>query len=121
MKKRVAILGASPNPQRYANMAQKQLLAKGHEVILVSPRYDEVEGLPCSSDVKNINEPIDTLTLYVNAEKSSAMADSILSLQPKRVIFNPGTENPELQKRLVAKNIEALEACTLVLLSLDQF
>lgn len=121
MGQKVAILGASSNPQRYANMAQKQLLQKGHSPVLVSPRYDEIDGLACSSDLSDIKEKINTLTMYVNASLSSNLEDKIIQLKPERVIFNPGTENPQLAESLEKHGIKTQEACTLVLLSLDQF
>jgi len=121
MGQRVVILGASLNPDRYAYMAQKDLIEKGHDVVLVSPRYDSVDGLKCLDTISEVTGPVDTLTLYVNAEKSSSMCDQIIALKPGRVIFNPGTENPLLMKELDKAAIPSLEACTLVLLSLNRF
>jgi len=121
MPQKVAILGASPSEDRYANMAQKLLLEKGHEVLPVSPRYDKIDGLSCFRDLKSLPRGVDTLTLYVNAQKSTELSDEILALKPARVIFNPGTENPVLAEKLQAAGIVAVEACTLVLLRLNRF
>ncbi|PIP93798.1 MAG: CoA-binding protein [Bdellovibrio sp. CG12_big_fil_rev_8_21_14_0_65_39_13] len=120
MKERVAILGASDNPERYSYKAMEMLEENGHEAILVSPRYQEIEGKPVHADLTSL-KGIDTLTLYVNAEISSKMKDQILNLKPKRVIFNPGTENPSLEKLLTDSGIAFEEACTLVLLRTNQF
>ena len=120
MKERVAILGASDNPERYSYKAMQMLVENGHEAILVSPRYKEIEGRSVYEDL-TLLKGIDTLTLYVNADISNKMKDQILKLKPKRVIFNPGTENPALEKALTDAGIAIEEACTLVLLRTNQF
>lgn len=118
---KVAILGASPKPDRYANMAQAKLLAHGHEVVGVNPALPELGGVPVVRSVVDLPPAIDTLTVYVGAERSSALADEILSYGFRRVIFNPGAENPALAASLRESGVEPLEACTLVLLSTGQF
>lgn len=120
-RQRVAVLGASTNPERYSNMAVKRLLENGHEVIPVHPALSEVEGLPVTPSLGDIDGRVDTLTIYVSPKLSSKTADAILALKPGRVIFNPGTENPELEAALQAAGIETLHACSLVLLSTGQF
>lgn len=120
MKERVAILGASDNPERYSYKAMQMLEENGHEAILVSPRYKEIEGRSVHEDLTML-KGIDTLTLYVNADISNKMKDQILKIKPKRVIFNPGTENPALEKALTDAGIAIEEACTLVLLRTNQF
>ena len=121
MKQRVAILGASQNSQRYAYQAFRLLQQYGHEPIPVSPRLQELEGVKAYASVKEISGKVDTLTMYVGPELSSQLSAEILALQPRRVIFNPGSENPSLQKELAAAGVQVEEACTLVLLKTGQF
>lgn len=120
-KERVVVLGASQKPDRYSNKAIHMLLEHGHEVIPVHPKLDEVEGLKVVHDLAEISGAVDTLTLYVGADASSKIADAITKLHPKRVIFNPGAENPELALRLRQAGIDYEQACTLVLLRTGQF
>ncbi|MFT6067806.1 MAG: putative CoA-binding protein [Bacteriovoracaceae bacterium] len=117
---KVAVLGASDNPDRYSYKAFKMLLENNHKVFLVSPRLKEVEGHKVESSLKELSN-IDTLTLYVNKSISSSIIDEIIELKPKRVIFNPGTENEELSLELNKAGIQSEEACTLVLLRNGQF
>ena len=117
----VVLLGASDKPDRYAYMAFKLLQENGHNVILVSPRIDEVEGTRCFNDLSMIEVKIDTLTLYVNKMISSREQEKILALKPSRVIFNPGTENEELKEEFLLRDIECVEGCTLVMLRTGQF
>lgn len=121
MKQKVVILGASPKPERYSYKAMKALENNGHEYFLVSPIYDDIEGQKVFKDLSEIDFEIDTITLYVNDKVSTKLQDKILALKPKRVIFNPGSENAELAKGVADLGAEALEACTLVMLSTDQF
>ncbi len=120
-QERVVILGASDKPERYAHKAQLLLKQHGHEVVPVHPRLTEIEGVPVLPDLKAVTGPVDTLTLYVNPQVSSAAAADILALKPARVIFNPGTENAGLQTQLSAAGIAWEEACTLVLLHTGQY
>jgi predicted CoA-binding protein len=123
-KENVVILGASDNSSRYSYMAMKLLEEHGHRTILVHPLLKEVEGRQVFENLslaKAANSVIDTLTVYVNPELSSKVADEILKLAPKRVIFNPGTENSELYKKLEEAKIKYEEACTLVLLRTGQY
>lgn len=119
-KEKVAVLGASDNPERYSYMAHQMLEENGHSVELVSPRYDNIEGKKVHKDLSTLTN-IDTLTMYVNPDISTKMKEQIFKLNPKRVIFNPGTENPALEKELTDKGIQIEEACTLVLLRTNQF
>ena len=121
MTKTVAILGASSNPDRFSYRAFKMLQQHGHKPILISPKMNELEGLPVLAELSQIQSSIDTLTMYVGPEKSKSLEDQILKLKPQRVIFNPGSENPDLQKKLAEAGIQVLEACTLVLLKAHQF
>ena len=93
----------------------------GHPVILVHPALKEIKRLPVVKSLADVKGAIDTLTLYVNPSVSTAKAQEILDLKPRRVIFNPGAENPGLRDLLRAAGIEAQDACTLVLLRTEQF
>ena len=116
MGKKTLVLGASLKADRYSNMAIKRLVASGQEVVaigLVSGYVADVsieEGMPIYKDV-------DTITLYLNPKRQLEYYNYIISLSPKRVIFNPGTENMELVKLLERNGIEAEIACTLTLLA----
>ncbi|MDF7823120.1 CoA-binding protein [Pontiellaceae bacterium B12227] len=120
-KQTVVVLGASPKPERYSNKAIRLLGEHGHRVVPVHPAIVEIEGLAVQSALNAITEPVDTLTLYVGAGISNPLSDQIIELNPRRVIFNPGTENPELYTRLSSAGIPFEEACTLVLLHSGQF
>jgi predicted CoA-binding protein len=117
----VAVLGASANPERYSNKAVRRLMEAGHRVIPVNPALAEIEGLAAAKSLGAIEDPVDTLTLYVGPERLAAMTEAIVHLAPKRVIFNPGTESPELASALDRAGIPHIEACTLVMLQTGQF
>ena len=117
----VVVLGASSKPERYSNMAVKMLLENNYHVIPVNPSLKEVENLPVIKDLSLIKEKVHTLTIYVGPARSKTMIEDILSINPGRVIFNPGTESSELEKQLSDKNIPFQKACTLVLLRTGQF
>ena len=117
----VAVLGASPKPDRYANRAIRQLLAAGYRVTPVHPRWQEIEGLPVAASLGQIHRPVQTLTLYVGPAQLRKVSDELIALAPGRVIFNPGTESLEMQHKLEAAEIPWLEACTLVMLQTGTF
>jgi predicted CoA-binding protein len=117
----VAVIGASHKPERFSYKAIAKLLAFKHTVFPVHPALKEVLGLPVFASPSALSQPIHTVTLYVNADVSSKMSEEILALRPKRVIFNPGAENPEFTDICLAKGIEAVEACTLVMLDSNLF
>ena len=119
MKKTLG-LGASDNPARYSFRAAHMLKNHGHEVVPVGIRKGEVAGLTIHTDRPQAAD-IDTVTLYVGPQNQPDWYDYILSLKPKRILFNPGTENPELERRAQAAGIQTEEACTLVLLSIGQY
>src|ERR1041385_2318403 len=96
----VAILGASPKPARASNEALHLLLHYGYRPIPVNPVLKVIEGIPAVARLSEIEEAVDTLTVYVGPELSTSLADEISELRPCRVIFNPGTENPALRERL---------------------
>lgn len=118
--KKTLVLGASANPSRYSYLAVTMLREKGHEVIGVGKHTGEVAGVEIQSEAQP-ESGIDTVTLYLNANNQKPYYDYIFSLNPKRIIFNPGAENPELAKLAKSKNITPQNACTLVLLSTGQY
>lgn len=118
--KPTVVIGASPNADRYSNKATVSLQKHGHTVFPIGIRSGKINNLDIITD-KPIIENVDTVTLYVGLDNQSAWMDYIISLKPKRIIFNPGTENPEFEALVESKGIEALEACTLVLLSINQY
>lgn len=119
--KRTLILGASPNPERYAYKATARLKEKGHPVFPVGLRKGEIEGTPILTD-RPVIENIDTVTLYVGPKNQPVYYDYILNeIVPQRIVFNPGTENEELMQLAQAKGIEVEVACTLVLLSIGNY
>lgn len=117
----VAILGASNKPERYSNQAVNLLVEKGHAVFPIHPALAEIDGHPVFKRLADIAEPLDTVTMYVGPALSTGMAAEILAANPRRAIFNPGTENPELEEKLAAGGIAVVRACTLVLLRTGQF
>jgi uncharacterized protein len=117
----VAVLGASTNPRRISNQAIERLQKKGYTVIPVNPKGGEIFGTKVYSSLTSIECPIDTLTMYIAPEHQAAQIDAIERLRPRRIIFNPGSENPDIYSRLEQVGIEVQEACTLVLLSTNQF
>lgn len=118
--KKTVVLGATPNPARYAYLAVKKLLAHGHEVVPVGIRKGDIEGVPIQNGRPEISA-VDTITLYLSPEHQSDYYDYIFSLQPQRLIFNPGTENPELMQLAQKKGVETEVACTLVMLSVGVY
>lgn len=120
-KEQVVVLGASDDPDRYSFKAYKMLKEHGHEPIPVSPKLKTLEGQPVLATLNEVKKPIDTLTMYVNPRISSGLEKDILALKPKRVIFNPGSENSDLIAKLNAAGIKTEEACTLVLLRTGQY
>ena len=117
----VAILGASNKPERYSYQAVVLLAEKGHTVFPVHPALAKIDGHSTFKRLADISEPLHTITMYVSPSHSTGMADEIISVHPSRIIFNPGTENPALEKKLSAAGIAVLRACTLVLLRTGQF
>ena len=118
--KTTLIIGASSNPARYSYMAALRLMAMGHPVLLLGRK----KGFALEKEIyqeKISWKDIDTVTLYINPTHQLEYYDYIISLNPKRVIFNPGTENSEFANILVHKNIVPIEACTLVMLATGQY
>lgn len=119
-KNKTLVLGASDNPARYSNMAIRMLRGHGYEVAAIGAKDTRVEDVEVTKE-KPVREDIDTVTLYLNPTLQRSYYDYILSLRPRRIIYNPGTENPELQGLAYEAGIENMEACTLVMLSTGQY
>jgi predicted CoA-binding protein len=119
-KKKTLVLGATPNESRYANLAANRLVRAGHTIVNVGLKTGEAAGVPIEKpDI--IHHDIDTITLYVGPQNQKGLYDYILETNPRRIIFNPGTENSELRRMANEKGIETEYACTLVLLSIGQY
>lgn len=118
--RKVLVVGASPNPERYSNMLIRRLLRAGHTAYPITPKNGPIEGLAVYRDLAAAPRDADVLSLYVNAEVSSRMKDAILEAGVPKVVFNPGAENPTLREELRQKGVDTVEACSLVLLSMDQ-
>jgi predicted CoA-binding protein len=118
--KKTLVLGASGNPQRYSYLAINRLQAHGHPVVAIGRKPVNVAGVDIDVD-KKAHADVNTVTLYLNAAHQKEYYDYILSLRPKRIIFNPGAENDELAHLAEANGIQPVEACTLVLLSTGQY
>lgn len=114
------VLGATPDPARYAYLAANRLVKSGHSIVNVGIKTGEVAGVPIEK-AETIHNDIDTITLYVGPINQPPLYDYILKTHPKRIIFNPGTENNELRRMANAKGIETENACTLVMLSVGQY
>ncbi len=120
MKKKTLVLGASMNPARYSNIAIKRLVSHQQPTVAVGLRKGEVQGIAITNEEEDFQD-VDTITLYLNPQRQEQYYNYILSLKPNRVIFNPGTENPELFSLLRKNNIEIEIACTLVMLATNQY
>lgn len=119
--KTVVILGASDKPERYSNKALLLLKEKGYDVVPVNPTLETIEGIPVVHALSDVARHPDVLTVYVNPERSAALADDILALSPRVAIFNPDTENDALESRLAEAGIRIVRACSVVLLTTDAF
>ena len=120
--KRTAILGATPNPSRYAFIAAQMLVDHGHEIVPIGIKKGQVVG----TDIVDLRQKpsigsIDTVTLYLGPQNQPEWYNYIIGLNPKRIIFNPGTENFEFQQLATRAGIETEEACTLVLLRIGSY
>ncbi len=120
MSKKTLVLGASDNPERYSFLAINRLKAAGHDVIGIGKQKATVAGVEIQTEQTSIKD-LHTITIYLNPLHQKNYYDYILSLKPKRIIFNPGTENEELAQLALKQNIQPVEACTLVMLSTGQY
>ncbi len=118
--KKTIVLGATPDPGRYAYLAANKLVHFGHEIVNVGIKTGSIAGVDIEKP-ETIHADVDTVTLYVGPDRQKPLYDYILKTQPKRLIFNPGTENPELEELAKQQGIETIEACTLVMLSIGQY
>ncbi|MEH6682669.1 MAG: CoA-binding protein [Sediminicola sp.] len=118
--KKTLVFGASLNPGRYSHLAVKRLLSKGIETYAFGIKAGEIEGVAIRTDLTAFKD-IHTVTLYVGPERQVQYYDAIIGLAPKRVIFNPGTENRTFYDLLEKQGIEVEVACTLVLLATGQY
>ena len=119
-EKKTLVLGASTNPGRYAYKAMKMLQRYGHPVVAVGKKKDNLDGVPIETEHVSFDD-VDTVTLYLNPMNQKQYYNYIISLNPKRVVFNPGTENPELYSLLKDNNIDIEVGCTLVMLSVGHY
>ena len=117
----VVVVGASKNEERYSNKAMKMLQDYGHNPIPVAPAVDVILDRKVFSTPADVTGPVDTVTMYVGPARQGNLIDGIIALHPKRVIFNPGSENPDEYPRFKAAGIDVVEACTLVMLRTNQF
>ncbi|TXD84391.1 CoA-binding protein [Subsaximicrobium wynnwilliamsii] len=120
MSKKTLVIGASLKPQRYSNIAINRLVSYKNEVVAFGLREGTVAGIDIDTNLHAYKD-VHTVTLYLNPERQKSYYDYIISLRPERVIFNPGTENPEFQNLLQQAHIPFQEACTLVMLSTNQY
>lgn len=118
--KKTVVLGATPNPERYAFLATMKLVKYGHEVVPLGIKKGQIGGIDIQQGRPEIAD-VDTVTLYLGADRQPDWYDYILSLHPKRIIFNPGAENDELAAIAQKNGIETVEGCTLVLLSIGNY
>jgi predicted CoA-binding protein len=120
MKNKTLVLGASESPTRYSNLAIKKLVSKGQAVVAIGKVPGTVDGIEIANKPIQTDE-VDTVTLYLNPLHQKPYYDYILSLKPRRIIFNPGTENQELEDLATKNGIVPVEACTLVMLSTGRY
>lgn len=118
--KLTVVIGASPNPDRYSFLAVNRLRAYDHPVVAIGKKAGDINGTPVIAEHPEL-ENVDTVTLYVNPARQQEYYNYILSLHPKRIIFNPGAENPELEAMAQQQGIKTMEACTLVMLGTGQY
>lgn len=119
-EKKTLVLGASDNPSRYSYLAVQRLRSHGHPVVAVGRKPARVGDIIIETEKKPFDQ-VDTITLYLNPQHQQEYYTYILSLHPKRIIFNPGAENDELAALASQQGIQTLEACTLVMLSTNQY
>ena len=120
MKEKTLVFGVSKKSHKYSNMVIRKLVGFGYDAVAYGLKKGEVSGININTELK-LYKDIDTVTLYLNSEKQKEFYNYIISLKPKRVIFNPGTENPEFYQLLKDNNIDFEVACTLTLLATNQY
>jgi predicted CoA-binding protein len=119
-EKKTVILGASDNPARYSYLALNRLKSHGHPIVAIGRKEAVVSGVSIQKGLPD-EKGVDTITLYLNPDHQKMFYDYIVSLKPRRIIFNPGTENDELASLAAQHGIKTMEACTLVMLATGQY
>ena len=109
------VVGVSPGADRYANLAVRQLVSHGHPVVAIGLRAGESDGVPILTGTPDLAD-VDTITLYLNPTRQGPLIDYFLSLRPRRILFNPGTENAAFAARARASGIDCVVGCTLIML-----
>jgi predicted CoA-binding protein len=117
----VAVIGASPKPDRYAYRAMQLLAEHGHRAIPINPAFDEILGEKCYRSIAEVPDKIDTVTLYLSEARSDPLTDEIIDAKPRRIIMNPGAENDALAEKARTRGIEVVYDCTLVMLRSGTF
>ena len=117
----VAVVGASPKDERYSNFAMRMLMEHGHNPIPVAPSRKVILGRKAYPTLASVPDRIDTVTMYIRPSRQAQVLDEAVVIRPRRIIFNPGTENPDEYDRLRAAGIEVPEACNLVMLHTGKF
>ena len=117
----VAILGASPKPDRYAYRAMQMLRQFGHRPIPVNPAFSDILGETCYAKLGDVPDQLDTITMYLGKQRSDPLIDEIVAARPKRIIMNPGAENDDLAAKARKAGIEPIYDCTLVMLQTGSF
>lgn len=120
-KQTTLVVGATPNPARYAFRAVEMLRRYGHDVVAYGLRPGQIGDVAITTEWPQAQSGIHTITLYVGSQNLPPLFEQLLSLNPTRIIFNPGTENAELRKLAVARGIQCEYACTLVMLAVGQY
>ncbi len=115
------ILGASENPMRFSNRAQKKLSQYGHRVLLVNPKGGEIDGVPVLPSLHDVTENVDTITVYINPNYLANEIKPMIELKPRRVIFNPGSESHDASQHLSNNGIQVVEDCTLLMLDGNRY
>ena len=121
MTSTIVVLGATPKTDRFAFRAMESLVHHGYNAVPVNPGFAEVLGRPCLKSISEVPDPIDTITMYVGAARSEPLVEEIIAAKPRRIIFNPGSENESLERRAAAAGITVVRGCTLVMLSNGTF
>jgi uncharacterized protein len=117
----VAVLGASPKPDRYANKAMQLLAEYGYRAIPINPAFEEILGAKCYPSIGDVPDNIDTVTIYLGQARSDPLIEEIINVRPRRIIMNPGAENEDLAAKARERGIEVVEGCTLVMLRTGLF
>jgi hypothetical protein len=116
----VVVLGASPDPGRYSYRAVRQLVKRNYEVVAIGKKKGLIGDILIETGQPPIQD-VHTILIYLSPHHQGEIFDYVLSLRPKRVIFNPGTESPEFEEILISHNVEVVHDCSLVMMAMDRF